>query len=190
MKVYEMKKMEIGNAVDTPEAIVVTLTEGRIIMVMKKDIKTEVSKVSIVPDGSVKKEYKPRGKYKKGSYKSRQKLEYLPIKMSDKLGKSLNSCLALRIYKRYGVRLWNNIMADILSRVNSSKESVVDLSWMDNTMKGIYESYGLKYHDKIRWALILWLHETNMITSKRDGKGGKITYIIDRKPEIPRTIST
>ena len=127
---------------------------------------------------------------KKAVVKNRlSKITYLPVKIDSKLGKSLNDSLALNVYKHYGVRLWNNVMADVTSRVNSAKENTFDTTWFVETMKGIYSQYDLNYSNHAHNAIMMWLKGTGLVSSKRR-QDKHMVYTIHRDPEIPKTIET
>lgn len=116
-------------------------------------------------------------------------LKYLPVKEDSKLGKSLSDSLSLNVYKRYSVRLWNNVMADVMSRVNSAKEDEVNSLWFENTLKGVYSQYALNFNQHQYNAVLMWLKGSGLVSSRR-GLDKKMIYHINKRPEIPRTIST
>jgi len=201
MKVYEMKPNEIGWAVEVPDrnAIIITLTkENRVLIVSKSNKELVVSEVelSMVTKKVVEKtEKKAKRKYTRhveSVMEKRKKLAYLPLKMDEKKGKSLNSSIALAVYKRYGVRLWNNVVADLQSRVNSAREDEVYGDWLVETVKGILQYYNVTFTDHQFWAHVMFLKGVGIIKSRRlgAGKGKKIVYVINRQTEIPKTIST
>jgi hypothetical protein len=205
MKVFEMKPDEIGEAVETVDAIVVTLKkENRVIVISKNDLKMgAVSLVSIkdtsgyncfipskriIPGGG--KTVAKTVLKKKTVVKNRlAKMTYLPVKEDARLGKSLNDSLALNVYKKYGYRLWNNVMADVMSRVNGANSDAVNNEWFMETIKEVYSKYGLEYSKGKHSAVIMWLKGISLVSSKRV-KDKHMVYTIHRKPEIPKTIET
>lgn len=266
MKVYEMKPNEIGEAVETADAIIVTLHEpnekDRVLIISRKDMSVSSTLVSMkITDSSIKKNlgaergemvkkdgahviyknvldafrhaktnddmmavierfyplYKPLSRetmvyaYRRAiaegvvsipcsdivtkKRKTRRKvlkskeMTYLPIKNNDLLGKSLNGTIPLNVYKRYGVRLYNNPSADIMSRVNSAKEPVVSLDWMRDTMKSVFDTYNIFLSDSRYNAYVMFLKESGLIKMQRT-QNKKGEYVITRAPEIPKTIST
>lgn len=266
MKVYEMKPNEIGEAVETADAIVVTLHEpnekGRILIISRKDmvvssVKLDSIKITDSPteknlgnergemvkrDGNhiiyknvhdefrhaktndemmdvIKKFYplyKPSSRqtmihlykravangvvsvplkvismtHKKITAKKRlANMKYLPIKEKAGLGKSLNDSVSLSVYKRYQTRLYNNVMADVMSRVNSAIEDKVDNDWFVGTFKGICGTHNINYTQRVHNAFMMWLKGHGLVSSKRR-VDRKMVYTIHRKPEIPQTIQT
>lgn len=198
MKVFEMKPDEIGEAVETNDAIVVTLKkENRVIVISKNDLKIGAVSLVSIKETVSKRSIPGGGKTvaktvlkKKDVVKNRlAKMTYLPVKDDSKLGKSLNDSLALNVYKRYGYRLWNNVMADVMSRVNSAKENVFDNTWFVETLKGIYSQYDLNYSNHAHNAIMMWLKGTGLVSSKRR-QDKHMVYTIHRKSEIPKTIET
>ena len=266
MKVYEMKPNEIGEAVETEDAIIVTLHEwdkDRVLIISRKDMTISSIKVNSinVTDSSDKKNlgtergamvkkdrahvvyknvldefrhaktddemmdvikkfyplYKPnsmdtlvyvykravadgvisipaRDIVKKRRRLTRHKkkmndLTYLPIKENPLFGKSISSTIYLKVYKRYGVRLWNNLLADTMSRVNSAKENAVSIDWMKDTIGSVFSSYKMPFSLTRYNAYAMFLRESNLVTLLLNGRNTG-AYIIHRAPEIPRTIST
>jgi len=261
MKVYEMKPEIVGNAVETDDAIVVTLNNpNRVIIIAKKDIVVGDTTVESIRDVkeewvldkgavvaqvrhnyihknildefrhaknrdemmAVIKRYFPSNKkssqetlfhvYKRAVEngvvsvpmkteglkkrtaevkKQLAELKYLPVKEKAGLGKSLNDSVALGVYKRYQLRLWNNAMADLMSRVNSAIADKVSNGWFMETFKGICGTHDINYTQHVHNAWMMWLKDTGLVSSKRGSPGSrKIIYTIHKRPEIPRTIST
>ena len=268
MKVYEMRPNEIGEAVETADAIVVTLhepnKENRVLVISRRDMTVSNVKVDIIKtDGSsnkknlgderggmVKKDgnhvvyknvldefrhaktddemmsvikkfyplYKPRSmdtmvyvykravaegvisipvsdivmekrKYTRHKKKTKNDMKYLPIKADEMLGKSIGGTVALNVYKRYGTRLWNNPTADVMSRVNSSKEDVVSTAWMRETLRSVLDNYHIHLSDSRYNAYVMFLRDSGLITARKSTTGyGE--YVVKRAPEIPKTIST
>jgi hypothetical protein len=153
-------------------------------MVMKKDIKTTKTElVSVQSVEPVKQPRKPYTKRKVSDREKRLKMKYLPLKEDAKLGKSLNSSVALTVYKHYGIRLWNNVVADLQSRVVSAKSDEVNTDWIAEALKGILGSYDKKSSHHQLWAHVMFLKGVGLIKSKKNGNGlkGKVTYVIDRQ---------
>lgn len=201
MKVYEMKPSEIGWAVEVPDrdAIIIMLTkENRMLIISKSNKELVVSEVDVnvvtnkAKDKTEKKAKRKYTRHVKSSMEKRKKLTYLSIKEDAKKGKSLNSSVALAVYKRYGVRLWNNVVADLQSRVNSARQDEVYSDWLVETVKGILQYYDVTFTDHQLWAHVMFLKGVGIITSRRLGasRGKKIVYVVNRQPEIPKTIST
>jgi hypothetical protein len=196
MKVLDIYKEEIGEAVETDRYIIVVFKHmDAMYLIEKEHVEMPVSSAVIEKKNIVKKEKKVKRKYTrhvKSSMEKRKKLTYLSIKEDAKKGKSLNSSVALAVYKRYGVRLWNNVVADLQSRVNSARQDEVYSDWLVETVKGILQYYDVTFTDHQLWAHVMFLKGVGLIKSKRHGagRGKKIAYVINRQPEIPKTIST
>lgn len=196
MKVMELLPTEVGEAVETDDAIIITLPkENRMIMVMKKDIQPQQIKMNVqsVVEKTDKKQQASMEqavvkKKKKTSKKDRTLMKYLPIIEDTKRGKSLNSSLALTIYKHYGIRLWKKITDDVMTRINSETNNKVDLQWMKTMLSETLGNYGMKLTMHQLYAHVMFLKGVGLIETKRKGQRGKIVYKILRKPEIPPTV--
>lgn len=138
-----------------------------------------------IPIDDIKKERK----HTKHRRKKIEKLKYLSVKEKPLLGKSVGGAVGLRVYKRYGVRLWNNPCADIMSRVNSAKDDAVSVEWMQKTISDIFESYKMRLSKTRYNAYVMFLKGSGLVRMHRKQKQ-KGEYVIKRAPEIPRNIST
>lgn len=255
MKVYEMKPNEIGETVETTEAIIVTLhNPDRVLIISRKDMVVQGASVESIKQPSslrgavvtrlghgviyknvldefrhaknrdemtgIIKRFYPGNKRSSvkvmtnlylravrqgvvsvpmehvalspktvSTKKKMGELKYLPILEDSVLGKTLNSSVALAVYKIYGVRLWNNVMADIQSRVNSAKENIVDSRWLEAVFYSVLNQYKIPYSKTKRNAYIMFMKGVNLIRSNRQ-KDKKVLYEILRSPAIPGTVST
>jgi hypothetical protein len=115
-------------------------------------------------------------------------LKYLNVKEHPIMGKSLNTSLALSVYKCYNVRLYNNPMAEIMSRVNIiggplSHEQLVAV------IKPVFEKYGLSCCTSRFSAVLMFLKGIGLVTMTRGGMGKKAVYAVVKAPEIPKEVS-
>lgn len=192
MRVFEMKPCEVGNAVENDDAIIVTLSDGRVIIVAKKDMVMKGTRIESIRKMSYNKDIvagHTLEKKKKKTKKQSDDLKHLSVKEDARLGLSLNDSLALNVYKRYGHRLWNNVMADVMSRVNSAKETAFDNTWFVEMLKSVYSKYDLRYSQGQHNAIMMWLKGTGLVSSKRR-QDKHMVYTIHRKPEIQKTVET
>jgi hypothetical protein len=168
MKVYEMKPNEIGEAVETGDTIVVTLRdEKRVLIVSKKDMKVSDAKVESIKSNAVKKE----------KVKKQKDRKYLNVKEDAVLGKTLNSTIALHVYNKYGVRLWDNVVREIMNKIYSSTEQKIDRLWLNDVFKTVFAAFNLTYSKVRKNALILFLKESGVL-SRNHGGNKNATYSI------------
>jgi hypothetical protein len=168
MNVYEMEPNEIGEAVETGDTIVVTLRyEKRVLILSKKDMKVSGAKVESIKSNAVKKE----------KVKKQKDRKYLNVKEDAVLGKTLNSTIALHVYNRYGVRLWDNVMKEILNKISSATETTIDKRWINDTFKPVFTAFNIAYSSTKKNALMMFLKESGVI-SRTLGGNKKATYVI------------
>jgi hypothetical protein len=192
MKVYEMKPNEIGWAVEVPDrdAIIITLTkENRVLIVSKSNKELVVSEVELQsikkkPD-TVKDEarnhMKPGAPKKNvSSFEHRKPLKYLPVREDPVLGKTLNTSIALTVYKHYGVRLWNNPSAEIVSQVLSSQEAKKDYSWVNEIICKGLNKYNITYSKTKSDAYVMFLKGIHVLSTKREFSK-KVMYVVNTK---------
>ncbi len=191
MKVYEMEPKEIGWAVEVPDrdAIIITLTkENRVLILSRSNKELVVSEVRL-QDISKKngvKETVPK-KVKHGgkkihvsSFDHRKELKYLPVKEHDVLGKTLNTSLALTVYKHYGVRLWSVPTTDIVSSVLKSQEQNKDFAWIKHTISDGLSKHGIPFSMTKHNAYVMFLKGIGVIVTKRDFSK-KVQYVVNKE---------
>jgi hypothetical protein len=172
MKVYEMKPNEIGECIETTEGIVITLpSENRVLLIAKGDMK--ISGVSIESITKKQQAYHARAKY-------------LRTKYDEKMGNALQTPLALKCYKHYGVRLFNNILRDIMSALNSLKADHVLIGEYKKIYEYIFSKYGISFTETKYGAYSLFVRESGLVKITR-GQKKHAMYVINHQPEIPKT---
>lgn len=196
MKVYEMKPNEIGWAVEVPDrdAIIITLTkENRVLIVSKSNkmlmvsevdmtsVAKKVAKKSGVSEVNMEKILKKKLPEKgTSSFEHRKPLKYLPVKEDAVLGKTLNTSIALTVYKHYGYRLWNKPSAEIVTRLLSSLEPNQNYTWLNSVIREVLANHGISYSKTKSNAYVMYLKGIGVLSTKREF-GKKVRYIVNRK---------
>ena len=196
MKVYEMEPNEIGWAVEVPDrdAIIITLTkENRVLIVSKSNKELVVSEVELQsikkkPDAVKAKAsniMKP-GAPKKGvsSFEHRKPLKYLPVKEHPVLGKTLNTSIALTVYKHYGVRLWNKPSTELVTNVLTSTEFNKDYQWLNSLIRNALVKYGIPYSKTKSNAYVMFLKGIHVLSTKREFSK-KVQYVVNANAISP-----
>lgn len=191
MKVYEMEPKEIGWAVEVPDrdAIIITLTkENRVLILSRSNKELVVSEVRLqdISKKNGMKETVPK-KVKRGakkihvsSFDHRKELKYLPVKEHDVLGKTLNTSLALTVYKHYGVRLWSVPTTDIVSSILKSQEQNKDFAWIKKTISDGLIKHGIPFSMTKHNAYVMFLKGIGVIVTKRDFSK-KVQYVVNKE---------
>jgi len=165
MKIFENKE-KIGEAVEVSDGFLIRLpNENRVMFIAKADIIVEQPASPL-------------------AYHRRTK--YLRMRYDEKMGKALQTPLALKCYKQYGVRLFNNILRDIMSAINSVKVNEMKIADYKKIYEYIFSKYGIQFTESKYGAYSLFVREAGLVKIVR-GQKKHAMYVINHQPEIPKT---
>lgn len=170
MKMYEIKN-EIGEATETSDGFIIRLIgENRTFFVAKDTLGiSSTTKINDVP----KKTYHAKAKY-------------LRTKYDEKMGKALQTPLALRCYRTYGIRLFNNILRDIMSAINGFTGNSMSLKEYQFIYYTIFKKYGIEPTVSKFQAYSLFVREAGLVKINRANQRNA-KYFVNHQPEIPKT---